>query len=147
MIEVIGALLGFLGGIVPDMFGLWREKRDREHELAMLTFQMKHANAEHAWRMEEIGATADVAESKALYRTFATGIRWVDALNGTVRPTLAYAFFGLYLFVKVSLYGTLDFSLPWAITAFWDEYDRAFLFGVLSYYFGQRGMSKTLRRG
>ncbi|MFO1242038.1 MAG: hypothetical protein U1E36_02395 [Rickettsiales bacterium] len=36
---------------------------------------------------------ADIAESRALYQTYNTGIRWVDTLNGTVRPVIAYNFF------------------------------------------------------
>ena len=34
------------------------------------------------------------------------GVRWVDALSGSVRPVITYAFFGLYLGLKgVQIYG------------------------------------------
>jgi len=145
MIEVIGALLGFVGGIVPDLFAMLRDRADRKHELNILDLQMQQQAAGHKAKLQEIEVSADIAESKAIYKTYATGIRWIDAYNGTVRPTLAYAFFGLYLFVKISMLQTLNFELPWAMNAFWDDYDRAFLFGVISYYFGQRGMAKVLR--
>lgn len=145
MIELIGALIGFVSGVTPDLFGIWRDKADRNHELAILKMQMQQQEAGHTQRLEEINANADIAETKAIYKTFNSGIQWVDAYNGTVRPTLAYGFFLLYLMVKVMLFTTLDFSLPWAIDKFWDSTDSAFLFGVIAYYFGQRGMAKVLR--
>lgn len=145
MIEVIGALLGFAGGIVPDLFGIWRDKQDRQHELTIMKLQMEQAAQGHQQRLREIDTQADIAESKAIYKTYSTGIRWIDAYNGTVRPTLAYAFFLLYAMVKVGLFMTIDFSTVEGIREFWDDYDRAFLFGVISYYFGQRGMAKVLR--
>ena len=47
-----------------------------------------------------IQITSDSLESRALYKTYNVGIKWVDALNGTVRPILAYSFFLLYSAVK-----------------------------------------------
>lgn len=145
MIELIGALFGFVSGITPDLFGMWRDKQDRKHELEIMKIQIEQQKQGHTQRLEEITANADIAESKAIYKTFNTGIHWVDAYNGTVRPTLAYAFFSLYLMVKVMLYQQLDFTLPWSIQTFWNDTDSAFLFGVIAYYFGQRGMAKVLR--
>jgi len=147
MIELAGVILGFFSGVLPDIFGLYREKSDRKHELAVLDLQLQQQSHGHQQRLREIEVSADIAETQAIYRTYTTHIRWIDAYNGTVRPTLAYAFFLLYLFVKTALYQSLDFSLPWSFATFWDETDRAFLFGVISYYFGQRGMSKVLRKG
>lgn len=145
MIELIGALGGFFTGVVPDLIGLWREKKDREHELTIMKLQMEQQAQGHNERLAEINVQADIAESKAIYATHNVGIPWVDAYNGTVRPTLAYGFFILYLMVKVMLYRQLDFTLPWSIEAFWTATDSAFVFGVMSYYFGQRAMAKVLR--
>ncbi|MBN8531560.1 MAG: hypothetical protein J0L97_06855 [Alphaproteobacteria bacterium] len=90
----------------------------------------------HANRLEEIQTQADIAESRALYRTYNTGIRWVDALNGTVRPVIAYAFFLLYAVVKAMQFSA---DLPWLL---WTEEDQAIFAGIISFYFGQRAMSK-----
>lgn len=146
MIELIGALTGFFGGIVPDIIGIFRDQKDKQHELAVMKLQMQQQAAGHTAKLEEVNVQADIAESSAIYKTYSTGIKWVDAYNGTVRPTLAYSFFLLYLFVKVSLYTSLDLSLPWSVQAFWSETDQAFLVGVMAYYFGQRGMKKALGR-
>lgn len=145
MIELIGALIGFLGGVTPDLFGMWKDAQDRKHELQILDLQMKQQAQGHTERLAEINVTADIAESKAIYKTHTTGIGWVDAYNGTVRPTLAYGFFFLYLMVKIMLFRQLDFTLPWSIEVFWNATDSAFMYGVIAYYFGQRGMAKVLR--
>jgi hypothetical protein len=96
MITLLGSLLGFLSAAFPDFLKLFRDAQDRKHELKILEMQMEQQKLGASQRLEEIQVNADIAESQALYRTYNTGIRWVDALNGTVRPVIAYSFFILY---------------------------------------------------
>lgn len=170
MITIISAVLGFLGSLLPDAMKMFQDHQDKKHELIILEMQMKQQAQGHSERLEEIQANADIAESKALYKTFYTGITWVDALNGTVRPVITYWLFGLYAFVKVAIIWSLismDIplvivvdginvadALPWqkiptiAVNpAIWAEPDMALLAGALAYYFGQRGMRKRFQQG
>lgn len=140
MITLFGSLLGFFGAAFPEIMKMWRERMDKTHELAILDRQMDLQKAGHDQRMEAIGAWADVAEMKEIYRTYVTHIPWVDALNGTVRPVLAYAFFALYVFVKIQQVA----HTPWQI---WQEDDRAIFAGIISFYFGQRAMQKYRQKG
>ena len=140
MITLLGSLLGFLSAAFPDFLKLWRDAADRKHELTILQIQMEQQAQGHINRLEEINVQADIAESRALYRTYNTGIRWVDALNGTVRPVIAYSFFILYAVVKIMQFSA---DLPWLI---WTQEDQAIFAGIISFYFGQRAMSK-LRQG
>lgn len=148
MVTLLGALLGFAGSVFPDLLKLVKDHQDREHELAILQLQMKQQAQGHGERLEEIGVQADIAESKALYATWKSDIRWVDALNGTVRPVLAYAFFLLYFTIKCMQFSTLDLAapLPWQMAMLWGAEDQAIFAGIISFYFGQRAMSK-LRAG
>ena len=136
MITLLGALLGFAGSVFPDLLKLLQEHQDRKHELHILHLQLEQQRQGHTQRLEEINAQADIAESRALYRTWRSDIRWVDALNGTVRPVLAYAFFGLYVYVKV----VQAIHTPWML---WGAEDQAIFAGIISFYFGQRAMSKV----
>jgi len=136
MITLLGSLLGFLSAAFPDFLELFRDAQDRKHELKILELQMQQQAQGHANRLEEIQTQADIAESRALYRTYNTGIRWVDALNGTVRPVIAYSFFILYAVVKAMQFSA---DLPWLL---WTEEDQAIFAGIISFYFGQRAMSK-----
>lgn len=140
MITLIGALLGFISSAFPDLLKIWRDAADRKHELAILQMQMEQQRQGHTHRLEEINVQADIAESRALYKTYHTGIKWVDALNGTVRPVIAYSFFILYAVVKIMQFSA---DLPWLL---WTAEDQAIFAGIISFYFGQRAMSK-LRQG
>lgn len=143
MISVISAFVGFVSAAFPDFLKLIRDHQDRKHELRILELQMQHQAAGHTQRVEEIHVQADIAEAGAIYKTYQTGIEWVDALNGTVRPVLAYAFFLFYALVKVLQFSMLsEQPLPWQIEALWSIEDQAIFAGIISFYYGQRAMSK-----
>ena len=145
MITLFGSLIGFFGAAFPDFLKLFRDHQDRKHELIILQMQMEQQAQGHAQRLEEIHVQADIAESKALYKTFYSGIKWVDALNGTVRPVLAYAFFLLYFTVKCMQFAMVDIAnpLPWHMDTLWSIEDQAIFAGIISFYFGQRAMAKV----
>lgn len=138
MMTLIASLIGFLTSFCPALLKLWQDKTDKKHELAILQLQMQSAQGEREVRREEIGIYADVAESQALYQTYNTGVRWVDALNGTVRPVITYAFFFLYATTKWTHFSV---DMPWLI---WNQEDQAIFAGIISFYFGQRAMSRRL---
>jgi len=145
MITLLGSLIGFMGAAFPDFLKMWRDSADRKHELVILEMQMAQQEKGHAQRLEEINVQADISESRALYKTYNTGIKWVDALNGTVRPVLAYAFFLLYFTVKYMQFGMVDLGnpLPWHMDILWSVEDQVIFAGIISFYFGQRAMSKV----
>ena len=147
MITLLGSLLGFLGAAFPEFLKLFRDRADRRHELEILDRQIDLQKQGFAQRLEEIRVSADVAESRAIYKTYYTGIRWVDALNGTERPVLAYAFFVLYAGVKCAQMFTFlsGEALPWLTLAnvLWTEDDAAIFAGIISFYFGSRAMRRV----
>lgn len=101
----------------------------------------------HRERIEEITANADIAESAALYKTYSTGIEWVDALNGTVRPVLAYAFFLVFALNKAYLAYSFvpNPALPWITLAqvLWTPEDSVIFASIISFYFGSRALSRA----
>jgi hypothetical protein len=96
---------------------------------------MEIQKAGHSERLQAIHSETDLAQKRVLYKTYNTGIHWVDALNGTVRPVIAYAFFVLYAYVK---YEQISHT-PWLM---WTEDDQAIFAGIISFYFGQRAWGK-----
>jgi hypothetical protein len=150
MITLLGSLLGFISATFPSLLKLWQDKSDKQHEITLLKMQMEQQAQGHTERLDEINAQADITESAALYKTYTTGIDWVDALNGTVRPVIAYAFFVLYALVKLLSYAAVAHSsaVPFVVLhdTLWTEDDAAIFAGIISFYFGQRAMSK-LRQG
>lgn len=144
MITLIGALLGFVSSAFPDVLKLWKDSKTQKHELEMLKIQMEQQRQGHLQKIEMVQANADIAESKALYRTYHSGIGWVDALNGTVRPVLAYSFFFLYASMKWAQISALPdtISIANSLPLIWTIEDQAIFAGIISFYFGQRAMHK-----
>ncbi len=140
MITFFGALLGFFGAAFPEAMKIYRDTQDKKHELAILDRQLQQQTQGHYQQLQAIEVQADIATSRALYGTYRTHIRWVDALNGTVRPVLAYAFFLIYVYVK----WTQAEHTPWLM---WDEDDKAIFAGIISFYYGQRAIQKYHQRG
>lgn len=143
MITLLGSLFGFLSAMLPEGLSFLRERADREHELKILSLQMEQQRLGHTQRLDEIRVQSDSAEMRALYKTYQSGVEWVDALNGTVRPVLAYSFFLLYAVVKLYQFGESDMSLPWTVERLWGEEDQAIFAGIISFYFGQRAFRKA----
>lgn len=136
MITIISALLGFAGSMIPEILHLFKDKADREHELKILEMQLEQQKLNNTAKLEEIRVQSDSAEMVALYKTWQSGVKWVDAYNASVRPTLAYAFFLLYASVKFMQFHN---AMHWLL---WNEEDQAIFAGIISFYFGQRAFSK-----
>ena len=151
MLTLLGSALGFLTSLFPDLLKLFREHQDRKHELAVMDRQMEMQRAGHQQRLEEINVQADIAESQALYRSLRpTGVKWVDALAGSVRPVITYAFFALFAAVKGSalylLIAVEGVLLAQALPQIWDPETQALFAATISYWFGARSLAK-FRKG
>jgi len=148
MLTLLGSLLGFISSLLPDVLKLWRDRGDKAHELAILDRQMQMQQMMHSQRLEEIHAHGQVVESTALYKHARfTGVKWVDALSGTVRPIITYAFFVLYIEVKMAqIYLLLNgnYDMRWAeiLIGIWHAEDQALFAAVMSFWFGQRTLEK-----
>ena len=151
MLTLLGSLLGFVTSAFPDLLGLFREREDRKHELAILDRQMEQMTLGHRQRLEEIEVQADIAESKALYKhDRPVGVAWIDALRASVRPIITYAFFLLFASVKGSALYVLivveGILLAEALPRIWDPETQALFAAVMSFWFGQRALSKLRER-
>ena len=166
MVALISALLGFVSSAVPDVLKLFRDSQDRAHELEVLKLQMDFDREKlsvgtadnavaRADQLKAIGIQADTAEQAALntrVKDSLTGIAWVDALSGSVRPIITYAFFVLYVIIKCAQFSILlSPSLPWqnnlsvsqALVSLWTEEDIAIFSAIMAFWFGQRALMKA----
>ncbi len=151
MLTLLGSLLGFISSTFPDLLNIWKDRADRSHELAILDRQMEAQKLNHTNRLEEIHVQADISESKALYSHASqpSGVPWVEALRATVRPMITYAFFVLFATVKIAaLFQLLNsgFTVADSLIIIWDGETQALFAAVMSFWFGQRALTK-LREG
>lgn len=168
MIALLSALLGFFSSAVPDFIKLFRDGKDRAHEIALLKLQMAYDREKlaavsnensqaRALQLQAIELQTDSEQQAVLnarVKESLTGIHWVDALAGSVRPVITYAFFALYVLVKCAQFSILlSPNLPWqnnltvaqALVSLWTEEDIAIFSAIMAFWFGQRALMRAKR--
>jgi hypothetical protein len=149
-------ILEFLGGaafrvIAGQIISVWTKYQDHKHEKELLLLQaqlddkaaerqmqQQRLAAELQVRTVEIQRDADVQREEAIAFRSAmseafkpTGIKWVDAWNGTIRP--AFATTVLFLWYK-ALYA--QSFVP-------SEWDKDMMGMVAGFFFADRQMKKS----
>lgn len=158
----IGGALGGLLRLAPEVLKLLDRKNERKHEATMLdkNIEAEKARAASGLREQELQAdTAQIAGAlealkEALKGQFQqTGIKWVDAVNQTVRPFLTYAIAGPYALGKCMVFGALLYvgiakqgltpeMVTGALAATYTLADMAIVSGILNFYFLGRVFDK-----
>jgi len=152
---MISALVSFLGGsafrmIWGELSSWWTKKQDHQNEMERLRLEKELEDARHARDLErlrlqsdlgvreiEVQRDADVsrAEATAFSEALAasarpTGVVWVDAWNGSIRPAFASVALGLWV-LKLS---TIGFKM--------DPFDLEMLGVIAGFYFADRSLGK-----
>lgn len=140
MVTLLASLVGFLSSILPEIIKYFKDMNDKNHELEILDRQIEFSKNSMNKTLEEIHISQDIHEQASLYSTYKSEICWVDALNASVRPILAYSFFIMYLSVKYMQYKAISASahLIEHLEIIWSIDDQAIFAGIISFYFGQR---------
>lgn len=147
MITLLASIAGFFTSIIPELIKYFKDINDKRHELQMLEKQMHFSSMNTENKLQEIQIANEAAEQKALYSTYKTKIKWVDSLNGSVRPILAYCFFLLYMSVKYLQYKaiTKHAHVIEHLEVIWSVDDQAIFAGIISFYYGHRTFRKMWR--
>jgi hypothetical protein len=162
MLALLGSLLGFATSAMPDIFAFFQDKRDKGHELEMMTKQaqiekeraveLAHINKDlinsQGERDYDIDILAAVnAQSKELNkRDRVTGDKFLDRLRGSVRPVITYWWMLLYSGVKVALiihvFQQENLDILDAVNKVWTENDIAVFASIIAFWFGHKMMDK-----
>ena len=158
MIEtLLGGLLGGAFRLAPEILKWLDRNGERSHELSMQDKALEFEKLRGAQRMGEIGASADAAlntgaiealRDAVVAQARPSGVKWVDALSTSVRPTVTYLFVLMYVGVKLSTFvGSANAGVGFgaALVAAWTAADQALLSGILNYWFLNRTLEKGLR--
>lgn len=152
---MFSALFSFLGGSVFRMIwgevaGFVQKRQDHAHELEMLKLnadledkraerQMEQVKLQAELGVKEVQIAGDLAIQKAEADAFLeamktatrpTGIGWVDAWNGSIRPAAATIALLLWVFALVQA-GFLT-----------SEWDKELVGVILGFYFADRALGK-----
>jgi len=140
LLSLIGSALGVFSSAIPKVMGIWQDKNDKIHELALLK-----AQAEITLDQTAIDASIRVVESIHQHDSQIKGSIWVENTRTLVRPIMAYSFMALFIPVEVTAYLTLvDAGLEEgdALNKIWDDRVMALWACIVTFYFGGRQFNK-----
>lgn len=134
MITLLATLVGFISSIAPEILKIWKYSRTSAPDLqSQLSYNRIQKDLNN-------NCTPDFISNNDK-----SGVSWVDGFNATVRPVLAYSFFGLYGTIKIVKFFSINHALPIIkyIDILWTPDDQAIFASIISFYFGQRTFAKT----
>jgi hypothetical protein len=156
MIELLGLLFGGAFRLMPEVFKLFTQKRDQEHEFRMTELQLKIDEKRAQFALDQTHATADAAEqakwADGLVEALKgqgqpTGVKWVDALSSSVRPVLTYWHcLVLYTSYKVALgYTALAAGVAIAsvVSQSYTAFDQQLVGSMVGFWFVDRSLRKA----
>lgn len=169
LITLMGGGLGGLLRFVPEIFKLFTEKKDRDHEYRMTQLQLDIDKARAGQAIDLVHAQGDMAvqagEMSAYIEAIKgqsqpTGVPWIDALNQSVRPVITYWWMSLFTVGKVLLFVSASIELYLALEATktlvevspllsafvdktWTQQDVATLAMILGFWFVDRSIRKN----
>lgn len=143
MIAFLGALLGFLGSVLPSVVAYFNKRTDNA-----LTLELARINASaqaNSLDLERLKAAIAEGQSLREHDSSLDGGIFFNALRASIRPILTYSFFALFMVVKTAaayLMIVQGYSIPDMLQAVWDA-DTAGLFAcVFMFWFGTLAWSK-----
>lgn len=140
MMSLLGSLLGFGTSFLPEVLNYFKQSQEHKQRLELM-------KAQSELRLKELDFEADIEESKGIYehdRSIDAG-GFVNALRGSVRPVITYAFFGLFCAVEaVIVVKVLESGGDWkaAVELLWSGETQGLFAAIMSFWFGNRAVSK-----
>ena len=153
---LLGGVFGGLLRLAPEVFKLFDEKNEREHELKMVQAEMEFARIRGEIAMRQVEASMTMAEMDAIGEAFkeqsqtAKNAGWfISGISALVRPTVTYAFVGAYFAVKVAGYLiALEQGGNWkeVLLTVWSDSDTQILFMIISFWYCGRVFERNSQR-
>ena len=147
MMTIIGSLLGFGTSFLPEVLNYFKRGQEQKYELQRMQMEMELMAKRSELNIAELDKEAEIKETEGLYKhdnVDAGG--FINALRGSVRPIITYAFFGLFVAIKVtallSLLNHTGVSLNIALDTIWDDQTAGLFAAIMSFWFGNRAVSK-----
>ena len=147
MLTLLSSIFGIFSGLLPGLLRMWERRYDQKHELEMLRTRLEGM-------AKGVELTSGVEDGRSLVREgidlrshdrYLTGNDNIETLRASVRPVITYAFFGLFVLIKVVVIVKLYFmNVPpdQMLKAIWGEEETVLLAAVLSFWFGSRITTK-----
>ena len=146
---IIGSLLGFGTSFLPEVLNYFKRGQEQKYELQRMQMEMELMAKRSDLKISELDKEAEIKETEGLYKhdnVDAGG--FINALRGSVRPIITYAFFGLFVAIKVTALLALlnvGHDLGRALSLIWDDATAGLFAAIMSFWFGNRAVSKYMK--
>ena len=153
MLELLSLFGGGVLRLFPSVLDFFSKKRDLEHELKLLDRQMDLEKLRWQFKSEEIKlvseANTEAEWAKALpaaQQTVTTGLKWIDAMNASVRPILTYwwclGLYTAYKFITVLVAIESGAGLLDVAGVLVTDFDRSVIGSIIGFWFLDRALRK-----
>lgn len=144
---LLGSLLGFGTSFLPEILNYFKRGQEQKHELQKMQMEMELLAKRSELKIKELDKEADIKETEGLYKHDSVDAGgFINALRGSVRPIITYAFFGLFVAIKVTallaLMNNDGMGLSMALDIIWDDQTAGLFAAIMSFWFGNRAVSK-----
>ena len=147
MITLLGSLLGFGTSFLPEVLNYSKRGQEQKHELQRMKMEIELMAKRSEFKIQELDKEAEIKEAEGLYKHDSVDAGgFINALRGSVRPIITYAFFGLFVAIKVtaliSLMSLPEMQLNMALSMIWDDQTAGLFSAIMAFWFGNRAVSK-----
>ena len=147
MITLLGSLLGFGTSFLPEVLNYFKRGQEQKHELQRMKMEIELMAKRSEFKIQELDKEAEIKEAEGLYKHDSVDAGgFINALRGSVRPSITYAFFGLFVAIKVtaliSLMSLPEMQLNMALSMIWDDQTAGLFSAIMAFWFGNRAVSK-----
>ena len=150
MMSLLGSLLGFGTSFLPEVLNFFKAGQEHKQKLETMKMEAELMEKRSALKLQELDKQADIAETKGIYehdRSIDAG-GFVNALRGSVRPVITYAFFLMFVAVEVVvIVKVLDAGGDWkdAVELMLSPETQGLFAAIMSFWFGNRAVSKYMK--
>jgi hypothetical protein len=151
MMSLLGSLLGFGTSFLPEILNYFKAGQEHKHKLETMKMEAELMEKRSALKLQELDKQADIQETKSIYehdRSIDAG-GFVNALRGSVRPVITYAFFLMFVTVEVVIMlKVMESGGDWkdAVDLMWSSETQGLFAAIVSFWFGNRAVSKYYKR-
>ena len=150
MMSLLGSLLGFGTSFLPEVLNFFKAGQEHKQKLETMKLQAELMEKRSALKLQELDKQADIAETKGIYehdRSIDAG-GFVNALRGSVRPVITYAFFLMFAATEVVIIvKVMETGGAWkaAVELMWTPETQGLFAAIMSFWFGNRAVSKYMK--
>lgn len=151
LLSLFSPFLGILGSLLPSIVRIFERKQEIKYELELTKIKLDAADKikQTDLDIEAVKASAIERQSLLEHDKSLDGGKFINALRASIRPVVTYAFFALFVAVKISAAWVMlasGQSVPEMLNAVWDSETMSLFATILAFWFGSRYFEKRMSK-